>query len=292
VALIDVVQFFARLAISGAAPPSPDFSFLVLLICISQVVCIALPALLMTIMFTRSRLKTLLLDRTPKLAACIAAVLLAVTIHPLAQQMINWIQKLYPIQDAVQAQSQAIEQMLATSPYVWLPFVLMAVLPAICEELAFRGFILSGLRHLGHKWWAIALSAVFFGMAHTVVQQSLSAAALGLVIGYVAVQTTSLVPAILFHASYNSLMLAIGLSPQFIGYLRERWPNMMSLLVEGDAEGVTYRMPVVIASAVLSLILLRWLHRLPYQATQEEVLSDARALQSQQLLVAPVSEST
>ena len=49
--------------------------------------------------------------------------------------------------------------------------VLMAVLPAMCEELAFRGFILSGLRHLGHKWWAIGLSAVFFGMATRVIQQ-------------------------------------------------------------------------------------------------------------------------
>lgn len=292
VALIFVIQFFTRLSLSTHMPANPDFRFLTLLLFISQVVCIALPALLMTIMFTRSRLKTLLLDRTPKLAACVAAVLLAITIHPLAQQMITWVQRLYPIQEAVQAQSQAIEQMLATSPYVWLPFLLMAVLPAICEELAFRGFILSGLRHLGHKWWAIALSAVFFGMAHTVVQQSLSAAALGLVIGYVAVQTTSLIPAILFHASYNSLMLAIGLSPQFIGYLRERWPNLMSLLVADDAEGMTYRMPVVIASAVLSLALLRWLHRLPYQATEEEVLNDARAMQSQQLLATPASEST
>ena len=82
---------------------------------------------------------------------------------------------------------------------------LMAVLPAICEELAFRGFILSGLRHLGNKWWAIGLSAVFFGFTHSVIQQSLAATVLGLVIGYVAVQTGSLIPCILFHFTYNGL---------------------------------------------------------------------------------------
>ena len=113
------------------------------------------------------------------------------TLHPLGQQVVIGIQQLYPLQDGIHAETQSMERMLASAPYVWLPFLLMAVLPAICEELAFRGFILSGLRHVGHKWWAIALSAVFFGMAHTVVQQSIAAAALGLVIGYVAVQTTA-----------------------------------------------------------------------------------------------------
>lgn len=292
VALIFVIQFFTRLALSSHMPAEPDFRFLTQLLFVSQVVCIALPALFMTLLFTRSWAKTLLLDRTPKLAACAAAVLLAVVIHPAAQWVVTGIHKLYPIQDGVVEQTQAIESMLRTSPYVWLPFVLMALLPAVCEELAFRGFILSGLRHVGQKWWAIALSAVFFGMAHTVVQQSLSAAALGLVIGYVAVQTTSLLPAILFHASYNSLMLGIGMSPQFVADLRERWPQLMSLLVEPGAEGVTYRWPVVVASGLLSAGLLAWFHRLPHFATREEVLSDARAHQSQPVLATPIREST
>ena len=52
VALIYVIQFFTRLAISAHVPADPDFRFLTLLLFISQVVCIALPALLMAIMFT------------------------------------------------------------------------------------------------------------------------------------------------------------------------------------------------------------------------------------------------
>ena len=52
----------------GQVPANPDFSFLALLMFISQVVCIALPALLMTMILTRRPLKTLLLDRMPQLA--------------------------------------------------------------------------------------------------------------------------------------------------------------------------------------------------------------------------------
>ena len=105
--------------------------------------------------------------------------------------------------DDVVASSQAMVKMLQLAPYAWLPFVLIAMLPAICEELAFRGFILSGFRHLGHKWWAIGLSAVFFGLAHTVLQQSLAAIVVGVVLGFLAIQTSSLVPCMLFHMTYN-----------------------------------------------------------------------------------------
>jgi sodium transport system permease protein len=296
VALIFVIQFFVRLAISTHMPADPDFRFFALLLFVSQVVCIALPALLMTLLFTRSRAKTLLLDRTPSIVVCVAAVALAVTIHPWGHKLSEWIREVYPLQDGIVAETQVIGKMIASAPYVWLPFVFMALLPAICEELAFRGFILSGLRHFGHKWWAIALSAVFFGMAHTVVQQSISAAALGLILGYVTVQTTSLLPAILFHASFNALMLGVGLSPQFITDLHERWPTLMSALVTLHAEGITYRWPVLVVSGLLSLAILAWFRRLPYQATQEEELSDARAHQSQPMISgpasAPVGEST
>jgi len=117
----------------------------------------------------------------------------------------SWINETYPASDEVVASSEAMLHLLETAPYPWLPFLLIAVLPAICEELAFRGFILSGLRRLGHKWWAVVLSSIFFGMAHTVLQQSLAAAVVGVAIGYLAVQTGSLVPCILFHMTYNGL---------------------------------------------------------------------------------------
>src|SRR5215217_3641159 len=102
-----------------------------------------------------------------------------------------WIRELYPVQELVQNELKDFAKLLQTARYPWLPWLMMAVLPAVCEELAFRGFVLSGLRHLGSKRWSIGLAAVFFGMAHGIIQQSLSAAALGTVIGYIAVQTGS-----------------------------------------------------------------------------------------------------
>ena len=57
-------------------------------------------------------------------------------------------------------------------------------------------------------------------MAHGVVQQSMSAVALGMVLGYIAVQTGSIIPCMLFHMSYNALGLSTETWPQLV----EKWP--------------------------------------------------------------------
>ena len=77
--LIMMIQFVMNLSLP--APEAGRFGDIALLIFISQVVVIAMPALLMTLFFTRSPRRTLLLQR-PRLLALPLAVLLAVAVHP------------------------------------------------------------------------------------------------------------------------------------------------------------------------------------------------------------------
>ena len=65
--------------------------------------------------------------------------------------------KIYPINPEVFETAKGLGK-LFEGVKMWQLILVMALLPAICEELAFRGFILSGLRHMGHKWGAIALT--------------------------------------------------------------------------------------------------------------------------------------
>lgn len=278
IVLIFIIQFFMRVALATHVPANPGFGFFALALFISQVVCIALPALLMALILTGRPLKTLLLAKPPSVTACIVAVLLAAMLHPFGIQLVQWIGLLYPIQDSMRDELKFMEGMVNGAPVAWLPYLVMAVLPAICEELAFRGFILSGLRHLGSKWWAICISAVFFGLAHGFVQQSLSAAAIGMVIGYVAVQTGSIIPCMLFHMTYNGLMFATQYWPSLI----ERQPALAKLFREPGSNQLLYSWPVIVAGLAGATLLLLWLRRLPYQATREEQISDARSRQAQQ----------
>ena len=266
--LILLVQFFMNFAVHASLPDANDFNDLLRLVMISQLVVVLTPALLMTVMLTRSPRQTLLL-RKPPLATLSAAVLLALCLHPVAARFGEFVQYLYPIRKEV---TEQLGRMLSQAPSVWHLLMLMAVTPAICEELAFRGFILSGLRHVGHKWWAIAISSVFFGILHGVLQQSIVAATVGLVIGFIAVQTGSLFPCMMFHMTHNSLtILAASFSPQDLG--RNPFPEWFA---RQSAEGAyAFGWPAVAIGAMLSLGLLLWFRSLPYSRTAEETLQHA-----------------
>jgi sodium transport system permease protein len=214
------------------------------------------------------------------------ALLLAIAFHPVGQQLGVWIQRLYPPSEELAFHlNQFIEVLLEQSKYAWVPFLLIALLPAVCEELTFRGFVLSGLRHLGHKWWAIGLSAVFFGLVHSIVQQSLAAMVVGVVIGLVAVQTGSIVPCIVFHATYNSLSLLpamLLISPASSEALA-RVPFLKALYDPARAaQGMgPYHWSVVAAGGLASVAILWWFGRLEHPWTEEERLARDRERSSQ-----------
>ena len=97
------------------------------------------------------------------------------------------------------------------SPGLWVAIGVFALLPAICEEVAFRGFILSGLEHRRRTRSAILLSALMFGFLHVLLslfQQLFNATLLGIVLGLLAVRSRSLLPGILFHFLNNAFAIA------------------------------------------------------------------------------------
>ena len=137
---------------------------------------------------------------------------------------------------------------------LWQVLLVICLAPAICEELAFRGFILSGLRRMGHKWGAIVLSALFFGLAHGILQQSIGATVIGIVIGYVAVKTGSLLPGMVYHAVHNGLSVMLGrITPEVM----ESQPLLRLVLEPGTEAGeFIYRWPVAMVAVAVAA---RWL---------------------------------
>ena len=261
--LLLLVTFFASLR---AVPPDTWLTF-VKTVLITQIALIAGPVLIMAAILTRSARATLLL-RVPRPMSVPAALLLAVALHPLVVLLGHGIQALYPMgEDTLQALEPLITAM-REAPLMSVILVI-ALVPAVCEELAFRGFILSGLRHTGSKWGAIVISSVFFGLTHGLLQQSLAAIPVGIVIGYIAVQTGSLLPGMVFHFTHNSVSL---LSGRVTAELVEQYP-LLGLLyqpIDGSVLTYTYHGPLVLVSGAIALALLFWFRRLPYARYAEE----------------------
>jgi len=264
--LLLVIRFFATFVV----PTPGSWSGFATTTMVTLIAFVAAPALLMAVMLTRKPAKTLLL-RAPQPAVVPMAVLLAIVFHPAGFALAQAVQQLYPFSVEVQSQLKAFESLLQGAPNLWLLLLVLALTPAICEELAFRGFILSGLRHIGHKWVAILVASVFFGAAHGVIQQSLTACVVGLLLGYLAVQTGSLWPCILFHFVHNSLMLLVG---GHMPALLERFPTLQHMVSQGEA-GPAYRWPVIVVSLLLATATLQWFRRLQYERTPEESLQRA-----------------
>ncbi len=90
----------------------------------------------------------------------------------------------------------------------WLPLVLnlvtYALLPAVVEELVFRGFYIAALQPSGERC-ALVLSALLFGLAHGNLTQMPFAFMLGLLFGWLFLRTGRLWPCMLIHFLNNSL---------------------------------------------------------------------------------------
>ncbi len=85
----------------------------------------------------------------------------------------------------------------------------VAVAPAICEEIAFRGFVMGSLSDFGDGF-AILIASMFFGMMHTGISGILFAFSVGLLLGFIRKISGSLIPSMIVHFlnnAYSVLMI-------------------------------------------------------------------------------------
>ena len=95
----------------------------------------------------------------------------------------------------------------------WLAWCLMAVVPAVCEEFLFRGWVLAaftgGGRSLRRLTAAVVAQAACFAVFHLLPERMPQTFALGLALGAMTVATHSILPAIVCHLLHNSVPLVL-----------------------------------------------------------------------------------
>lgn len=92
----------------------------------------------------------------------------------------------------------------------WALF-LVGVVPAVCEELLFRGLIQRGLERLG-AGWSIFLSGLLFGLFHFDFQRFAAQTLIGLVSAYLVYRTGSIFNGMLLHFMNNGLITLLTYS--------------------------------------------------------------------------------
>ena len=261
--MIMLLQFFALSLMQGVLPSPGDparATRMMQLLMVQQLVIIATPALFMGVILTSSVVRTFRI-RLPNWRILAVAVVLPIVLHPLSLELSAVLEErlFEPFPDDLTDPLREI-QALMTDPSLpwWLVFLALAVVPAICEETVFRGFLLSGFLRSRHVWLAIVLSSLAFGTVHWIPQQVFNATLLGLVLGLIVLRSNSLIPGIVFHMIYNSLTIMRGrIDPSWLTQTPVDW------FLSVKQETIRYQWPTLMVAAVIAIVLLRWLVNQP-----------------------------
>lgn len=112
----------------------------------------------------------------------------------------------------------------------WIAFAfLVCVLPALFEELIFRGLILGSLAKI-NRLWALLVSSVLFGAFHGTLDQIPFAFLVGLMLGAACLYFRSIYVAMAMHAANNFISVVV----QWVTvHYEEEVANIFSMLLVG-----------------------------------------------------------
>lgn len=114
---------------------------------------------------------------------------------------------------------QGISAGMESVPFMMAAFII-AVTPAVCEEAVFRGVFLNSLMGRWNKWIPILITGIVFGMFHGSVVRFFPTAILGIVMGYIVVETGNIFYSMLFH------------------FVNNLFPVLLTQLLETSSQGV------------------------------------------------------
>ena len=117
-------------------------------------------------------------------------------------------------EEQIKQVEQLLQRFQSVSPGLIL--ICVAIAPAVCEELFFRGFLFSALRRAMSPSATVLTSALLFGLFHVVsknvltFERFLPSMIMGLVLGWVCLRTRSTFPGMLLHAIHNGVLLTMA----------------------------------------------------------------------------------
>lgn len=146
-----------------------------------------------------------------------------------------------------------------------LSILLLAVLPAIFEELVFRGILLNGLRDGMGDMPALFMSAFLFAIMHGSIQQLIYPFLLGVVLGWIAMRTGSTFASMLVHFLNNTIAVVIN-------YFTVR--NELDMTIGYNAWQWVLAVALVLVAAVIIYLIERFYFKHKNQEKPAEITQD------------------
>ncbi len=179
---------------------------------ITEWVLIATPVLLL-IRFGELDARAVLSLHVPRVVTVVGAVMAGLSGWVLVGMVVETVQQRFmPMPKELMEQ---MSKMLFTGERsLALDLFTLALSPAICEELLFRGVILKASRARMGVTAAVVLNGVLFGVFHLSIYRFFPTMILGMVLALIVIRTRSIIPAMVFHFLNNGCAVLAG---RFLG---------------------------------------------------------------------------
>ena len=83
--------------------------------------------------------------------------------------------------------------------------IVIAIVPAVCEELLFRGYLFNSFKGKRTKVWAVIITSVLFSAIHFDLYKAMPIFIMALAFGYITAKTDSVIIPMIFHLINNSM---------------------------------------------------------------------------------------
>lgn len=201
------------------------------------------PILYIGVKLSKERAKDVFSIHKTGAADILLSIILTIAISPILSFLSAIGSLLFP--------NNSVETLNVASQYpLWLSILSLCIIPAVCEELVFRGVIFSGLKNMEIKK-ACLVGGFIFAVAHFSFQSLLYTFFIGTIFCYIVYRTKSVIPCIIAHFMLNfTQVIVYMISAQVDSYAPQAIPDI-------DVNTIIFRylyMAVVALPIVVCLI--------------------------------------
>lgn len=200
---------------------------------------VAVPCLMLW--YWKINLRATLVLHSPRPRFVLAAVLAGLSMWVVAHEVFVLQQRVLPAPEGLLEMEQALQKVLATEQ-LGLLLLFVAVIPAVCEEVLFRGLLMSGLKRSFGKAAVLLISAVAFGLFHFFLFKFATTMVLGLALAWLCWQAKSIWPAVLAHALHNGFAV-----------VQSRFPGWQTAMGVNRDDPFAHLPPIVLGLAAVML---------------------------------------
>lgn len=156
-----------------------------------------------------------------------------------------------------------------------LTILASVVMAPICEEMVFRGALLSGLKTVCKDYQAILLSGLAFALMHMNPQQLVFQFFLGCTCAYAVLKSGSLIPAVIIHAVNNFIAVLLEITP-----LGTAFEALLNLIAGNLAVAIVVSVAATAAGVTALYFIGKCIKRHPRVSEEDERRKKAEAAEA------------